>query len=89
MLEEKPKRRKKRKQVKIPGLKRPSSSFMLYSIKRRPALKKEKPDLSFGEYGKIIGAEWRAMADKDKKQYIDQAAKDKAAYLKKKAEMGY
>ena len=58
---------------------------MLYSIDRRPALKKEKPDLSFGEYGKIIGAEWRAMSDSKKKKYVDQAAKDKAAYLKKKA----
>eukprot|EP00939_MAST-03C_sp_MAST-3C-sp1_P004086 g4086.t1 len=83
------KRKRKNKQAKIPGLKRPSSSFMLYSIERRPHLKKEKPDLKFGEYGKIIGQEWRSMSDSEKEKYVDQASKDKAYYLKKKAEMGY
>ena len=83
------KRKFKKKQAKIPGLKRPSSSFMLYSIERRPHLKKEKPDLKFGEYGKIIGQEWRAMSEKEKEPYVTQANKDKAYYLKKKAEMGF
>ena len=41
--------------------------------------------LPAGEYGKLIGAQWRELTDADKKPYEKEAAKDKARYEKEKA----
>jgi len=53
---------------------------MFYSNERRPQIKAEAPDTPFTEYAKIIGAEWRAMTEEDKKPYDKMAAEDKARY---------
>ena len=45
------------------------SGYMLFSKERRPKLKSEKPNLTFGELGKALGAEWRAMSDAAKAKY--------------------
>ena len=58
---------------------------MLYSIEARPKLTKESPNLAFTEYAKLIGAQWRAMSDSQKKPYADRASKLKEKYLKEKA----
>ena len=59
---------------------RACTAFMFYSIERRPHLKAENPDWSFGEFGKAIGAEWREMGDGDKAAYTQQAEKDQVRY---------
>ena len=65
--------------------KRGKSAFMFFSIETRPKLVKSKPDLAFGEYGKLIGEQWKKLSDAEKKPYSKLAAKDKARYEKEMA----
>ena len=51
------------------GEKKKLSGYMLFAQQRRPTLKEEKPDLTFGETGKALGAEWRAMSEAQKGKY--------------------
>ena len=51
--------------------KRPLSSYMFYSKERRPKLQEEKPDLAFGDYSKLIAAEWKTMTAEDKEPYLE------------------
>lgn len=43
-------------------------------------MKEENPDATFGEMGKILGAEWKSLTDDDKVEYQDQAVEDKQRY---------
>ena len=52
---------------------------MLFSQSRRAALKAEQPDLTFGELGKALGAEWSALDAAGKAPFEAQAAAKKAA----------
>eukprot|EP00271_Cylindrocystis_brebissonii_P022520 TRINITY_DN86_c0_g1_i1.p1 TRINITY_DN86_c0_g1~~TRINITY_DN86_c0_g1_i1.p1 ORF type:complete len:117 (-),score=41.89 TRINITY_DN86_c0_g1_i1:809-1159(-) len=60
--------------------KRPLSSYMFYTKKRRETIKDTHPDAKFGEVGKIMGEEWKALTDKEKKPYEKQAEADKQRY---------
>ena len=71
-------KKKKKKDPNAP--KRACTAFMFYSIERRPQLKAENPDWSFGEFGKAIGAEWREMGDGDKAAYTQQSEQDQVRY---------
>jgi hypothetical protein len=51
------------------GSKKKLSSYMLFAKAERPKVKKEMPDLSFGEVGKELGKRWRALSDKQKAEY--------------------
>lgn len=51
------------------GGKKKLTGYMAYAAKRRPSLKEEQPDLTFGGLGKQMGAEWRAMSDAEKAKY--------------------
>lgn len=65
-----PAKAKKAKKEKDPdGPKRPTSSFFLYQKERRDALKKEKPDLNFGEIAKEMTKEWKEMGEEEKQKY--------------------
>ena len=48
-------------------------------------VKKEQPDIKFGEVGKVLGEKWRAIGADEKKKYEDMATKDKARYEKEAA----
>lgn len=77
---------KKTKAKKDPNApKRGKSAFIFYSMERRAALKEEQPELSFGEVGKALGAEWKELSAKEKKPYETLAAKDKKRAEKEKA----
>ena len=52
---------------------------------RRPDIRKENPDITFGDCGKQIGEEWRAMPDDVKAPYIAKAQASKAQYEIEKA----
>jgi len=80
-------KKKQKTEKDAPKLKRPASSYMLYCKARRPELKKEQPTLSFGEFGKALGADWRKLGDDDKKPFEKEAAKLKQTYLKEKAKL--
>ena len=47
-------------------------------------VKKENPDIAFGEVGKVLGAKWKACTEKDKAKFEEMAAKDKGRYEKEK-----
>jgi len=70
--------KKKKKDPNAP--KRPTSAFMLYSVKMRPIIKEEKPGISFGELGKLVGERWRALSSEEKSEFEAIAKKDKERY---------
>lgn len=45
------------------------SAYQNFCKERRPELKKEHPDISFGQLSKMLGAEWRDMEASKKKEY--------------------
>lgn len=65
--------------------KRPLSAYMLFSQDKRAEVKEEKPDVTFGEIGKILGAKWKEADEAERKPYEDKAAAEKARYEKEKA----
>ena len=49
------------------------------TAERRDALKKEQPDIAFGEMGKVMGSEWRAMSEAKKAPFAKKAEAAKAS----------
>lgn len=68
-----------------PKAARGTSSFMFFSTAIRTSVKEENPDMAFGEIAKEIGAQWHALAKKDKVKYEKMAEKSKAEAAKKNA----
>jgi HMG (high mobility group) box len=60
--------------------KRPKSSFIIFSAKRRPEIKAEHPEMKITEISKLIGSQWKECSDKKKEKYAALALKDKARY---------
>jgi hypothetical protein len=56
------------------------SAFILFGQEKRAEIKKENPDASFGEIGKLLGAAWKEITESDKKDYQEKAVKDKTRY---------
>lgn len=78
---EKDSKKKKPKKEKDPNApKRATTPFMVFSNAVRAEVKKENPQLSFGELGKEIGNRWKALSAEEKAQYEDIATKDKLRY---------
>lgn len=46
--------------------KRAASPYILFSTEKRPEVKAQNPDATFGELGKILGQMWSQMDDKAK-----------------------
>merc|ERR550517_2013846 len=64
--------------------KRPSSSFFLYANDVRSDLQKKNPDMSIGDIGKKIGADWKNMSGTAKGKY--EKLKHHQQYLQIRAE---
>lgn len=75
---EAPRKKKRKKDPNAP--KRGKSAFMFYSIEKRPKISKKKPELSFTEIAKFIGAEWKNLKPRTKKKYEKLAEADKLRY---------
>ena len=60
--------------------KRPLTSFMMYSQKHREAIKAQNPDVSFGQIGKLLGQQWKAIGAEEKAEIEEQAATAKTTY---------
>jgi upstream-binding transcription factor len=58
---------------------------MYFSSERRVALREEKHNMTITECSKIIGSEWKALADEQKQPYNEMASKDKERYNEEKA----
>jgi hypothetical protein len=61
--------------------KRPLGAYMLFSVETRPTLKVQHPDWKFGEIGRELGKQWKALAESAKAKYAGSAAKGQAAWL--------
>ncbi|KAG1445827.1 hypothetical protein G6F56_009775 [Rhizopus delemar] len=77
------KTRRSKKDADTP--KRGLSAYMFFSKENRNTVKEENPEATFGELGKILGAKWKAMDEKEKEPYVEMAAKDKKRYEDEKA----
>ena len=67
------------------GYKNASSAYMFFAKANRDKIIKANPDAGFGEVGKLIGAAWGELSDKDKGPYQKLADKDKVRAAKDKA----
>ena len=81
-----PKKPKKQKTEEDPDappkVKKNMSAYMHFMNGERERIKEENPAATFGELGKIAGAEWKSLADDDEKKlkYTKAAEEDKARY---------
>jgi len=94
---EKPKKEKKgsgaakkgrKGKKKSTGPKRAKSAFIYFTNDNRDDVKRNNPDLAFGDVARTLGKMWGALAAAQKKKYEDMAAKDKKRYEKEKAAAG-
>lgn len=61
--------------------KHPSSSYMIFANEIREKLRKQNPNLSIIEIGKLIGEKWRQLADNKKEKYVKKFEENKKIYL--------
>lgn len=50
---------------------------MFFSKENRHRISQENPGVSFGGLGKLLGAEWKATSEEDRRPYQHQAEEDK------------
>jgi hypothetical protein len=60
-----------------PKQKRAPTAFILFSNAQRPEVKAKWPNVTFSEYGKIIGEMWAGLDANHKKVWTDMAAERK------------
>ncbi|KAJ1447138.1 hypothetical protein M885DRAFT_543858 [Pelagophyceae sp. CCMP2097] len=70
--------KKKKKDPNAP--KGPKSSYILFSMAKRPEVLAEDSSLGMGDISKKIGAMWKELSEDKKNPYIDAAKKEKDAY---------
>ncbi|OMJ70870.1 hypothetical protein SteCoe_31056 [Stentor coeruleus] len=83
-VKNKDKGKKRKRQTKKDGPKKPLSGFMYFSQERRKSLKEEKPSLKITEASVLIGAEWKKLSETDKEPYQKLAKDDRDRYEKEK-----
>lgn len=64
----------KKKKAKKDNTPKKLSAFIHFGMEMRPKLKKEHPDSTFGELGKLLGEAWRGADEKTKKKFEKIAA---------------
>ena len=74
---------KKEKDPNAP--KKALGSYMHFAAAKRGEIKAAHPDATIGEVGKLLGAAWKRLSDKDKAAYEELARKDKERYEREKA----
>ncbi|KAJ1915381.1 Non-histone chromosomal protein 6 [Tieghemiomyces parasiticus] len=78
--------KKKKRTKKDPNApKRALSAYMFYSQSARESVKQNNPEATFGELGKLLGAQWKEMTPAQKAPFDRQAEADKVRYEKEKA----
>lgn len=76
-----PSEKKKKREKKDPNApKKAKTAYIFYATPRIKELHAAHPDKKVVEITPMIGLEWKAMSDKQKKPWFDMAAKDKIRY---------
>ncbi|TPX43355.1 hypothetical protein CcCBS67573_g10459 [Chytriomyces confervae] len=79
----KPSKAKPAKAKKDPNApKKALSAYLLFANDNRARIREENPDASFGQIGKLLGAEWKEATEATKQKYSALQEKDKARYAK-------
>ena len=73
----------KEKKKSKSAAKRSPSAYMLFCKDFREEVKKENPDMKFGDITKTLGQMWRDLGSKKKKKYTEKAAELKEEFLNK------
>ncbi len=69
----------KEKKEKADKPKRAPSAYIIFCTEKRTEIKDANPEATFGELGKLLGAAWKEMSDKDKAPFTKAAEAAKAA----------
>jgi len=65
--------------------KRGLSAYMFFANEQRDKVREDNPGIKFGEVGKKLGENWKALSDKQKEPYDAKAKADKQRYEEEKA----
>merc|ERR1712025_631477 len=68
-------------EVRKDPIKKPLNSFMLYSRAERKKISDANPKLHNAEISKRLGASWKALSDKDRKAFTEEAKRLRQIYL--------
>jgi hypothetical protein len=52
------------------------SGYMLFSKENRARIRTENPGATFGDLGRMVGGEWKALTEESKKQWGNRAKKE-------------
>jgi len=73
--------------VKDPNApKRAKTAYLCFVSESRESLKKANPTLTFGELGRLLGEQWRAVSEEERKKYEAIAEEDRKRYHREKEE---
>merc|ERR1712204_85015 len=74
-----PKEKKVRSKAKKKP-KNPLSSYLLYCNEVRDKFREANKGMKMGQVSKLIAADWKALSEEDKKQYVDKSVELRAEW---------
>ncbi|XP_038060037.1 transcription factor A, mitochondrial-like isoform X2 [Patiria miniata] len=61
--------------------KRPSGTFMIFSLEKRQQVIKENPSMNIPEIAKVVGKMWRELSEDEKESYRSQSRQNMEDYM--------